>query len=115
MAVHKRVRKAGRKLLAHVRRGRQALQGRRASTGDDGDAEALALDQRLHALATAIRAGQYYEGPWQTFCFGQFKGLDDEQALKQLAAWARRHQITIGFEERKARGVDVLYLVLRCQ
>lgn len=36
MAVHKRVRKAGRKLLAHVRRGRQALQRRRASTGDDG-------------------------------------------------------------------------------
>ncbi len=45
--------------------------------------------------------------------FGQFKGLTDEEATLELAAWARRQRITVKFEKRGVRHVDVLFVLLR--
>jgi hypothetical protein len=113
MAIHRRVRQAGRKVVAHVRRAGRALQGRRKDRGNAGDPKARALDERLHALAAYIRANRYYESPWQLFCYGQFKGLSDEDAMLELAAWARRERIAVKVEVRIVRQAEVVYLILR--
>jgi hypothetical protein len=98
--------------VAHVRRGRRALQRPRARPGDDGAQKARALDERLSALASYIRVGNYYESAWQLFCYGQLKGLSDEEAVKALAGWCRRHGLEMRFEECKVRAVGVVFVVL---
>jgi hypothetical protein len=113
MAVHRRLRKAAHLPLQAVRRGREALKRRRARRGVARDPEADRLDERLRALAEHVVAGRYYEGAWQLFRFGHFKGLTDEKAIVQLGAWARRHRITVKLELRKLTKVDVIFLVLR--
>jgi hypothetical protein len=113
MAVHRRVRKVARAAVAHARRGGRALPSRRAPARNDRDPKAIAIDERLHALTEYVRASRHYEGTWQIFRFGQFKGLTDEEATLALAAWARRQRIEVGFEVRKVRHIDVLFVVLR--
>ena len=112
MTIHKPVRQAGRKLIAHVRRAAGALQGRRANREGSAAQSARALDERLHALGAAVFAGQYYECAWQTFCLGYLKGLTDEEAVEALAAWCQRHGIAMRFRDRRVRGVGVVVLVL---
>jgi hypothetical protein len=113
MAVHKRVQQAGRKLLAHVGGAGRKLQRRRKNRRDAGDPDASGLDERLSALAAHIAAGNYFESPWQLFCYRQLKGLSDEQAVKALAAWCTRQAIEMRFQESKVRGLEVMMLVLR--
>jgi hypothetical protein len=112
MAIHRRVRKVARTAVAHARRAGRALPSRRAPARNDGP-KAIATDQRLHALAEYVRTSRHYEGTWQIFRFGQFKGLTDEEATLALAAWARRQRIKVGFEVRKVRHIDILFVVLR--
>ena len=80
---------------------------------DAGNPAAVALDERLHALAAAIHAGQYFESPWQLFCYGQFKGLSDEEAVPALAAWCKRQGLEMSFVTRRVRHVDVVCVVLK--
>lgn len=112
MAVHKRVRKAGRKLLAHVGRVRRKLQGRRKGAGDDGATQASALNERLSALAAYVLKGEHYECNWELFRFGHLKGMDDEEAIRALGAWANANAIFVRFEVRKVRNVEVVTLLL---
>jgi len=57
-----------------------------------------------------ILAGQHHECAWELFRFGQFKGLGDEAAALELAAWARRQRIAVAFgmkvhpSQRRAEG-----------
>jgi hypothetical protein len=113
MAVHKRLRKTGRKLLAHVRRGRQALQRRGKGRGDAGDPHSLWLDESLSDLAGYVSAGNHFESPWQLFRFGQLKGISDEEAVPAVAAWCKRQGLQMSFVERRVRHVGVLFLVLK--
>jgi len=77
------------------------------------EADAARLDERLSALAQWFHAGNYYEGSWQFFRFGQLKGMDDREAVKALAAWCKRQCIEMRFSEAKVRDVDVVMLELK--
>src|SRR5688572_22624623 len=112
MAIHRRARQAGRKVVAHVRGAGRALQRRRKDRGDARDPEASAIDQRLSALASAIHAGQHYECAWRIFCYGHLKGMSDEEAVKALAAWCKRQGLEMSFATRRIRHVDVVCLVI---
>jgi hypothetical protein len=72
MAIHRRLRKAARVSLQAVRRGREALAGRRARRRLARDPEAARLDERFSALAAYIRAGEVVLS-WH----GKEKGPDD--------------------------------------
>jgi hypothetical protein len=113
MAIHRRARQAGRKIVAHVRGAGRALQRRPKDRGDVGDPQASALDERLSALAAHIDAGRYYESPWQLFCYGHLKGLSDEEAVKALAAWCKRQGLEMSFVTRRVGSVHVVCLVLK--
>jgi hypothetical protein len=112
MAIHRRIRKGARDALAHVRRGREALQRRRKGRRVARGADVEGIDQRLSSLAAHVLAGQHYECAWELFRFGQFKGLSHEAAALELADWARRQRITVAFEIRKVRNADVIFLLL---
>jgi hypothetical protein len=116
MAIHRRVRKAARDTVAHVRRHGQAvrarLQGRRKGRRLARSAETSGLNERLSPLAAHIRSGQYYEASWQLFRFGQFKGLSDEEATLALAAWARKQRISVQFDVRRVGSIEVLFVIL---
>jgi hypothetical protein len=104
MAVYKRIRQAGRKLLAHDRghgpRVRARLQGRDKGRRHARDQETAGIDERLAALGTYIRAGNLYECAWQLLKHGHFKGMEDKAAALALAAWARKQNFNIMFEVR---------------
>lgn len=72
-----------------------------------------ALDERLHALATYIKAGNFFESPWQLVRFGQVKGISDEEAGQTLAAWCKRQGLEMSFVIRRVRHVDVVCVVLK--
>ena len=107
MAVHGnrrgKLRQAGRKLLAHVRRGRQAIQRRRAGAVDPRDSEVSRLDERLQPLAEHVRAGRFFESPWQLVRFGNLQGISDEEAVPTLGAWCKRQGFEMSFVTRAGR------------
>jgi hypothetical protein len=72
-----------------------------------GDQTEPGFDVRLEPLAAHVLAGHHYECAWELFRFGHFKGLNDDQAARELGALARRQGITVAFEVRKVRGADV--------
>jgi hypothetical protein len=100
MAVHKRVRQAGRKLVAHVRRAGQAIKRRRAGTVDAGDPEVSRLDERLQPLAKHVREGRFFESPWQLIRFRSLEGISDEDAVRTIAAWCKRQGFEMSFVTR---------------
>ena len=104
--------KTARNALANVRRTGKALQRRRKSRWLDGEPVDPGVDVRLAALAEHVRAGQHYECAWQVFPFGQLKGLNHEDAVRALGAWARRQNILIKFDLRRVRGVEVVVLAI---
>ena len=112
MAVHRnrraKLRQAGRKLLAHVRRGRKAIQRRRASAVDAGDPEISRLDERLQPLAEHVREGRFFESPWQLIRFGNLQGVSDEDAVQTLAAWCKRQGFEMSFVTRQVGSVHVV-------
>jgi hypothetical protein len=77
------------------------------------DPEAIVFDERLHALAAHIKAGSFFECPWQLFCYGQLKGLSDEEAVKTLAAWCKRQGFEMSFMTRQVGSVHAVYVVLK--
>ena len=116
MAVHKRIRQAGRKLVAHVRAGRRALQGRRKDRRHGRDSDADRINQRLSEIAAEVRAGNVYSVPWELFRFVALRQAPHEQAAVMLAAWCASEGLTrrlgvrtvaIGDFERR-----VIYLLL---
>jgi len=119
MAIRKRVRQAGRKLLAHVRRGREVVQRRRKSRALARSASALGLDGQLHALATEVLKGKPVECSWDAFLMVHFPELSDtladqEAAAVELGDWAGRRGIKIEFTRRAARigslELDLIYV-----
>jgi hypothetical protein len=60
--------------------------------------------------AAHVQAGQHHECAWELFRFRHFKGMSHEEAAGALAAWARQQGITVAFELRKVRDVDVIFL-----
>jgi hypothetical protein len=117
MAVHGnrrgKLRQAGRKLLAHVRRGRQAIQRRRTSAGDARDSEVSRLDERLQPLAKHVREGRFFESPWQLVRFRNLQGISDEDAVQTLAAWCKRQGFEMSFVSRQIGSVHIVCLVLK--
>jgi hypothetical protein len=67
------------------------------------------------ALAAAVRVDRCFESPWELFRFDLFNGLTLEEASGELEAWCRRQRIAAEFEIRKARGLDVVYVILRAR
>jgi hypothetical protein len=84
MAVHKRIRKAGGKLLAHVRGAGRTLQRRREGGRLARDQARDRLDERLAAIAAEVLAGKYYECAWELMRFGHFPGMSHEEAAGAL-------------------------------
>ena len=117
MAVHRnrraKLRQAGRKLLAHVRRGRKAVQRRRAGAVDAGDPEISRLDERLPPLAEHVRSGRYFESPWQLIRFRSLEGVSDEEAVQTLAAWCKGQGFEMSFVTRQVGSVHTVCLVLK--
>jgi hypothetical protein len=62
---------------------------------------------------TSQTADNQFESPWQLFCYGQLKGLSDEEAVPALAAWCKRLGLEMSFVTRRVRHVDVLCVVLK--
>ena len=100
MAVHKRVRQASRKLVAHVRAGRRALQGRRENRRHGRDSDADRINQRLSEIAAEVRAGNVYSVPWELFRFVALRQAPHNQAAVMLAAWCASSGLTPRLEAR---------------
>ena len=116
MAVHKRVRQAGRRLVTHVREGRRALQARRKDRGHARDSAADRINQRLSEIAAEVRAGNVYSIPWELFRFVALREAPHKQAAVMLAAWFGSEGLTPRLEARTVAIGDfrrqVIYLLL---
>src|SRR5688572_31984103 len=116
MAIHKRVRQAGRKLVAHVRERRRALQGRRKDRKHTRDSDADRIDRRLSEIAAEVRAGKLYQVPWELFRFVALRQAPHKQAAVMLATWCASSGLTPRLEARTVALGDfqrqVLCLVL---
>jgi hypothetical protein len=112
MAIHRRVQKAARNALAHVRGAGRVLQTRKGRVLTL-DLDVSALDERLSALAAYIADGNYYESAWQLFTFGQLKGFSDDEAVPLIAAWCRCHGFQMNFVTRRVVATDVVFLVIK--
>ena len=116
MALHKRVRQAGRKLVVHVREGRRALQRRREDRKHARDSDADRIDRRLSEIAAEVRAGNVYSVPWELFRFIALREAPQKQAAVMLAAWCANSGLTPRLEVRTVAIGDfegrVIYLLL---
>jgi hypothetical protein len=116
MAIHRRFGKAARNVLAHDRKHgqgfRACLQGRRARRRVARNPQAHRTDQRLAALAAAVRVDRCFKSSWELLRFGLFKGLTHEEASAKLGAWVHRRQINVMFEVRRVGAEEVLFLLL---
>ena len=115
MAIHKRIRQAGRSVGAHSRKRGRALQRRDARRSDARDPQAHRTDQRLAALAAAVRVDRCFESSWDLLRHGLFRDLTYEEARAKLGAWCRRQQIAAEFEIRKVRDTEVVFVMLRAE
>ena len=70
----------------------------------------MCIRDRLRALAAHVGAVGRFEGPWAVFRYGQFKG--HEEAATAVSTWARRRSIAVGFDIRRVRDVDVIFVIL---
>ena len=52
-----------------------------------------AIDQRLAAVAEAVRGGQLIERHWEFFRATHFPGMNDQEAGDALSAWAERNGV----------------------
>ena len=119
MAIHRRIRKAARNVLAHDRGHGQGVRPRLQGRGKDrrlaGSQEESGLDKRLSAVAAEVIAGRRVEVSWVAFRIVHFPGTDDLEAAGELGAWARRNGVGVDFEERKirigSREHEVLYVL----
>lgn len=105
MALRRRIQKAGRKLLAHVKGASRALKRRGKNRGLARDAPAPEIDVRLLALAEEVLKGRSVESAWDAFRLMHFPEYSDtladqEQAAVRLGHWARRNGVRVQYVKR---------------
>ena len=100
MAIHKRIRQASRKPVAHVRRDSQGLQRRREDRRHGRGSDADRIKQRLSEIAAEVRAGKVYQVPWELFRFVALREAPQKQAAVMLAAWCASSGLTPRLEVR---------------
>ena len=95
MALHKRIRQAGRKLLANVRkhsRGVRARLSRRRKDQKHARNQAIPeLDKQLAAVAAAVLAGSYVETPLELIRVVHLVGCSDEDVFRALSELCPQH------------------------
>lgn len=116
MAIHRRLRKAASLPLQALRRGREAVEKRRARRGLARSAAAGTLDKRLSAVREAVLTKSLVEEPWELFRVVHLPGWTHEDAAAAVGAWAKRSLIDVAFQaiNVEAGGVvrPVIYIIL---
>jgi hypothetical protein len=129
MAIHRRFRKAAHLPLQVVRRERAAVEGCRARGRLARDSQAHRRDQRLAALAAAVRVDRSFESSWELLRYGLFNGLTHEEAeaklgawctlrisnsaaMRELGAWADRRESRWSLNCAKSGSLDMIYVLM---
>jgi hypothetical protein len=64
-------------------------------------------------LAKHVKAGKFFECPWQLVRFGNLQGISDEAAVPTLAAWCKRQGFEMSFVTRRVGRLNVVCVVLK--
>lgn len=117
MAVRKRIRQAGRKLLAHVRGHGQAVRARlprrRKDQKHTRDSQVYRLDQQVAAIAAEVLAGRYIETPLELIRIIHLDGCTEEDALRALEAVCPQHGVTFLVQEHRVGPTTTKVVVFR--
>ena len=113
MAIHKRIRQAGRKLLAHVRAGRRALQGRRKDRKHTRNPAIPWLDKQLSAVAAEVLAGRYVETPLELIRVVHLVGCSDEDLFRVLMELCPQHDLAFTVHEHRVGRTTAKFVVFR--
>ena len=113
MALHKRVRQAGRKLVAHVREGRRAFQRRRDGGAHVRDSAIPSLDKQLSAVAGEVLAGNYVETPLELIRVIHLVGCSDEDLFRALSELCPQHRLAFTVHEHRVGRTAAKFVVFR--
>ena len=117
MAIHKRVRQAGRKLLAHVRGHGQAVRARISRRRKDPkharNPALPGLDKQLSAVAAEVLAGRYVETPLELIRVIHLVGCSDEELFHALGELCPQHGLAFTVHEHRAGRTTAKFVLFR--
>lgn len=115
MAIHKRIRQAGRKLLANVRkhgRGVRARLSRRPKDRKHARNPAIpGLDKQLSAVAAEVLAGRYVETPLELIRVVHLVGCSDEDVFRALGELCTQHGLAFTVHEHPVGRTTARFVV----